>query len=228
VATSSERPPKTGARVWLPADTALWTSCHIVFDTVHGRVPEHRIDTLFPLGQGETALAAGDLFVDSFYAAGDGSYDRSTTFAFGTGVFGLAIAAGTLAASAAGNASRRSQAAANAQQAWRPLFGGTAFVTNEGFYVQTMEGLFPWSWESIHLMQVVAFNRVIMQAQSATGPVTWRLNSEWSELIFALWALRRHPSHPQLRDGTWLPQNWLRWATDQGYRPHLDRPELSS
>ncbi|WP_146069486.1 hypothetical protein [Cryobacterium sp. Y11] len=214
-------------RSWLPADTSLWTTCHIVSDTVQGRTPEHRIETLFPLAGGEIALAAGNLFVDSFYAAGNGSYERSSTFVWGAGPFGLALAAGTLAASAAGNASRRNQAAADAQQAWRPLFGGTLFVTSEGFYIQTMQGLYPWTWDSVDLMQVVGFNVVIMQARSTSGPVTWRLTSEWSELVFVLWALRRHPHHPQLRDGSWMPANWLDWATHQGYRPHLDRPQIT-
>ncbi|KFF60266.1 hypothetical protein JF66_05480 [Cryobacterium sp. MLB-32] len=197
-------------------------------DTVQGRVPEHRIDTLFPLPDGAVALAVGDLWVDSFHAAGDGSYDRASTFVWGTGVFGLALAAGTLAASAAGNASRRNQASADAQHAWRPLFGGALFVTNDGIYIQTMQGLSPWTWGSIDLMQVVGFNVVIMQAQSSSGPITWRITSEWTELMFALWALRRHPAHPQLRDGSWLPANWLPWATAQGYRAHLDRPQLGT
>jgi hypothetical protein len=214
-------------RVWLPADTALWTTCHIVSDTVRGRAPEHRIETLFPLLAGEIALAAGDLRADSFHAAGDGSYQRSTAFAFGTGLFGLALAAGTLAASASGNAARRNQAAADAQQAWRPAFAGTIFVTTHGFVLQTMQGLHRWHWDAIELMQVAGFNSAILQGRTDAGPVTWRLTSEWTELVFALWALRRHPSHPQLLDGSWLPANWLPWATAQGYRPHLDRPELA-
>ena len=219
-------PTNPPQRVWLPADTALWITCHVVFDTVHGRSPEHRIDTLFPLTGGECAVAAGNLIVDSFHAAGDGSYARSSTFVWGAGAFGLAVAAGSLAASAAANASRRNRAAADAQPAWRPLLGGTIFVTTAGFYIQTLQGLFPWAWESIDLMQVVAFNVVILQARSADGPITWRITSEWAELVFALWALRRHPDHPQLRDGSWLPPNWLPWATAQGYRPHLNRPQL--
>jgi len=219
-------PTNPPQRVWLPADTALWTTCHIVFDTIQGRRPEYRVDTPFPLAGGEAALAAGSLVVDSFHAAGDGSYDRSSTFVWGTGLFGLALAAGTLAASAAGNASRRNRAAADAQHAWRPLFGGTIYVATGGFHVQTMRGLSPWTWESIDLMQVVGYNVVILQARSADGPITWRITSEWSELVFALWALRRHPGHPQLRDGSWLPANWLAWATAQGYRPHLDQPQL--
>lgn len=221
------RRTEPAAREWLPADTALWTTCHIVSDVLVGRVPEHRIQTMFPLAQNEIAFAGGNIAVDSFHSAGDGSYNQSTTFAFGTGVFGLALAAGTLAGSAAGNAARRDQAAANAQAAWRPSFGGTIFVTNTGFLLQTMEGLFRWDWESIDLMQVVGYNCVVMQARSQKGLVTWRLLSEWSELVFVLWAMKHHPAHPQLADGTWLPQNWLEWATAQGYRPHLNRPELA-
>lgn len=220
-------PPTPPPRVWLPADTALWTTCHIVSDTVQGRIPEHRIETLFPLEHGEIALAAGDLWADSFHAAGDGSYRRATPFVFGTGLLGLALAAGTLAASAADNAARRTQAAADAQPAWRPDFAGTIFVTTHGFAIQTMQGLHRCRWDSIDLMQVAGFNSAILQGRTDAGPVTWRLTSEWTELVFALWALGRHPSHPQLLDGSWLPAHWLPWATRQGYRPHLDRPELS-
>ena len=213
-------------RVWLPADTALWTTCHIVSDVVQRRPIESHIQTLFPLSPGVTALAMGGLLVDAFDAAGDGSYTHSTSFAFGTGLFGLALAAGTLAASAAGKSNARNRAAADAQRAWRPLFGGSIFVTTHGFYLQTMEGLFEWTWDSIDLMQLVGYNCLILQGRSSTGPITWRINSEWAELVFVLWALERHPSHPQLQDGSWLPANWLEWATHQGYRPHLDRPQI--
>lgn len=221
---AASTPPQ---RVWLPADTALWTTCHIVFDTVSEREPEHQISTLFPLAEGEVALAAGDLTVDSFHAAGDGSYEHSSTFLFGSGALGLALAAGTLAASASGNAKRRNQAAADAQLAWRPDFAGTIFVTNLGFFVQTMQGMFEWGWESVSLMQVVGFNCVILQGNSVNGPITWRLTTEWAELVFALWALARHPRHPQLLDGSWLPANWVEWATAQGYPPHLNRAQLN-
>lgn len=213
-------------RVWMSADTALWQTCHIAHDLTHGRAPEYRVDTLFPLGPGEQAVAAGTLNVDAFYAIGDGSYTTSTTFAMGTGLFGLALAAGTLAASAAGNAASRNRAAADAQVTWRPLFNGVVYVTLSGFFIQTMEGLFPWTWESIDLMQVIGYNCVILQGRSSSGVVTWRLTSEWAELVFVLWALARHPQHPQLRDGSWLPPNWLQWAATQGYRPHLQHGAL--
>lgn len=214
--------------MWLPADTALWTTCRIVADTLQNRPAEHRALTLFPLSAGEIALAAGELVADSFHAAGDGTYQRSSMFVVGTGLFGLALAAGTLAASAAENAARASQAAADAQPAWRRDFTGTITVTTDGFVIQTLQGLHRWGWDSIDLMQVVGFNCAILQGRAEGGPVTWRLISEWTELVFALWALRRHPSHPQLLDGSWLPANWLPWATAQGHRPHLDRPELTA
>ena len=217
-------PADLNARVWLPADTALWTTCHIVSDTVNGRVPEHRIETLFPLASGEIALAAGSLDVESFYALDPVSPDRSSTFVWGSGIVGLALAVTTLATSA----SRRAQADADAVEAWRPLFGGTLFVTDSGFYIQTLKGLFHWAWQLVDLMQVVGLNCVIVQARTTDGPVTWRVSSEWAELVFVLWALNRHPAHPQLRDGSWLPETWLLWATEQGYRPHLDHPQLGS
>ena len=196
-------------------------------DTLQGRVPEHQLPTLFPLWPGEVALAAGALVADSFRPGGGGSRPRSVPIVLGAGPVGLALAVGSLAARAASNATRLSQAAADAHPAWRPDFAGTIFVTTHGFVIQTAAGLQHWAWESVDLMQVTGFNSAILQGRSDTGPVTWRLTSEWTELVFALWALARHPSHPQLLDGSWLPANWLPWATAQGYRPHLDRPELA-
>ena len=196
-------------------------------DTLQGRVPEHQLPTLFPLWPGEVALAAGDLVADSFRSGGGGSRPRSVPIVLGAGPVGLALAVGSLAARAASNSTRLSQAAADAHPAWRPDFAGTIFVTTHGFVIQTAAGLQHWVWDSVDLMQVAGFNTAILQGRSDAGPVTWRLTSEWTELVFALWALARHPSHPQLLDGSWLPANWLPWATAQGYRPHLDRPELA-
>jgi len=208
----------------MSADTALWTTCYIVSDTVNGRIPDHRIETLFPLAPGEIALAAGNMGVDSFHALGAITPERTSTFVWGGGLVGLAVAVTALAS----GASRRAQARADAIEAWRPLFGGTLFVTDAGVYLQSLQGLSRWDWESVDLMQVTGYNSVIVQARMPAGPVSWLIHSEWAELMFALWALRRHPEHPQLQDGSWLPANWLAWATEQGYRPHLDRPQLGS
>ncbi len=210
----------------MSADSALWRTTHIVSDLQHSRVPEYRVDTLFPLGQNEIAMTSGAVFVDAYRSAGDGSYVHSSGMVFGTGGLGVAMIAGSLIGNAAANSQRRREAEAKAAAAWRPEFSGTIFVTNSGFIVQTTAGLFPWDWPSIDLMQVVDFNRVILQGRSSSGAITWRLASEWAELLFVLWALNRHPQHPQLRDGSWLPPGWIEWATHMGYRPHLGQPQI--
>lgn len=210
----------------MSADSALWRTTHIVSDLRQSRIPEYRVDTMFPLGSNEIALAAGPVAADAFRSAGDGSYLHSSGFAFGTGGLGVALVAGSLIGNAAANSRRRREAEANAASMWRPEFTGLVFVTNTGFVLQTSDGLFPWQWASLDLMEVVSFNRVVVHGRSATGTITWRLTSEWAELIFVMWALNQHPQHPQLRDGTWLPEGWIEWATSMGYRPHLGRPQI--
>jgi hypothetical protein len=217
-----------GERTWLSADTALWRTTHIVSDLMQSRVPEYRVDTLFPLGPNEIALAAGAVHADAYRSAGDGSYVHSSSMAFGTGGVGVALVAGSLIGNAAVNAKRRREAEANAAATWRPEFAGSIYVTSSGFVIQTADGLFPWDWQSIDLMEVAAFNLLVLQGRSAKGAITWRLTSEWSELVFVLWALNHHPNHPQLRDGTWLPPGWIEWATHMGYRPHLAHPQIES
>jgi hypothetical protein len=199
----------------------MWRTCHIATDLVNRVVPEYRVATLFPLRSGELAFAEGAVVIDSFHAIGDGSYSTSSTVVAGTGSFGLALGVATIAGSAIGNASRRARAIANATPMWRPHVRGSVVVTSQGFYLLDQTGKYDWDWASIELMQVAGFSCVVMQGRSTTGPVTWRITSDWAELIFILWAMYRHPQHPQLIDQSWIPAGWAAWAEQQGYRPHL-------
>ncbi|HIY67372.1 MAG TPA: hypothetical protein H9830_13985 [Candidatus Agrococcus pullicola] len=206
-----------GPRQWTSADAALWHAISIVNDLRSERVPVQRVSTAFPIAPDEVAFAGGPFTMDSMRALGDGSYVHDSSFVFGTGAFGLAMTAGTLFGSAVGNAQRRSQAASDAQIAWRPDFGGTITVTSRGFYLATNTGLFRWTWDAIQLAEMDAFTVLVMQGQSEGGPVTWRMTSDWSELVFALWALSMHPDHPQFATDEWIPQNWIAWAASVGY-----------
>ncbi|MDQ0212566.1 hypothetical protein [Arthrobacter bambusae] len=191
-------------------------------------MPEYRVPTFFPLRVNEIAFAEGPVLVESFYAVGDGSYSRSNTVLAGTGAFGLALGVATIAGSAIGNASRRARAAAAATPMWRPVVSGSIVVTSQGFYLFGQTGKYDWVWAGIELMQVAGFSCVVMQGQTTAGPVTWRITSDWAELVFVLWAMTRHPQHPQLVDQSWIPPGWVRWAEEQGYRPHLpERPALT-
>lgn len=217
---------KGGGRQWLPADSALWHTLDIVSTIQQRNIPRQRVATVFPLKENEIALTSGNFNIDSMRAIGDGSYVHNSSFVFGTGLIGAALTVGTLTASAAGNASRRAAAAADAQVTWRPAFQGMLTVTNRGFYLQTPEGLFWWNWESITLLEIQNFSVLVMQGQGDSGPVTWRIWSDWAELIFALWALHVHPNHPQFLAGSWVPPNWVEWAATQGYPVHPNAREL--
>lgn len=204
----------------MSADSALWTTCKIVSALRRREIPDVRVATLFPLNENEIAFAEGPVHVDEFTTAGNGSYVTRTTFVGGTGLFGLALGAATLGASAAGNASRRAAAQAAATAQWRPVVQGSVVVTSRGFYLLDQKGKYDWDWGSIDLMQVAGFTSLVMQGRTSTGrQLAWRISSDWSELIFVLWAMARHPEHPQLLDGSWIPEGWAAWAAAQGYAP---------
>lgn len=209
---------KQQERVWTATDTALWNTCRVAyFVETTGQVPGPPVGTMFPLVEGEIALAVGPLIVDEYRAAGDGTYQTSTFVAGGSGVFGLAMLAATAGGSAIGNANRRARAAQNAAVMWRHQTSGHITVTTHGFYIHDQQGLWRWDWDSIDLLQVAGPSTVVMQGRSTRGPLTWRLFSDWAELVFVLWAHSRHRQHPQYLSGEWIPPGWAQWATAQGY-----------
>lgn len=220
--------PVSSERGWLPSDSALWVTCRIVAETMRGNIPEDRVATYFPLEHGESAFVSGEGTIDEFRSAGDGRYRTQTTLVAGSGTFGLALGAASLAATVIGNAQRRAQAEADARVTWRPAYSGMLVVSDRAFYLQSAAGLLRWDWNSIDLMAIAQYNCAILQGRTPAGPATWRLSGPWTELAFALWALTRHPGHPQFRDGSWLPAGWIPWATAQGYPPHLDRAALGA
>ena len=214
---------KQQERVWTATDTALWNTCRVAYylETT-GQAPTVPVGTMFPLVEGEGALAVGPLVVDEYKAAGDGSYQRSSFIAGGTGVFGLAMLAATAGGSAIGNANRRARAAQDAAAAWRHQTSGHITVTTQGFYIHDLQGLWRWDWDSIDLLQVAGPSTVVMQGRSTRGPLTWRLFSDWAELVFVLWAHARHRQHPQYLTGEWIPPGWAQWSADQGYPLQFD------
>lgn len=205
-------------REWGQHDAAMWHTCRMAYELeTTGETNPLAAATLFPLSFGESALASGELLVEEYRSAGDGSYQRSNLIAGGTGLFGAAMLAGTITGSAIGNARRRSQAAQDAVQTWRFQTHGQITVTTHAYYIQDTAGLWRWGWDSIDQMQVLAFNSVLIQGQSTHGPITWRLSSHWAELAFVCWARARHRQHPQYLSGGWVPPGWIPWATEQGY-----------
>jgi hypothetical protein len=239
VDTSGFRPPTGAAEpvrgsAWTDRDTALLWTCQAVRQIVSGERISARTPTPFALPHPSTrAHFRGPVRVFSWTTGGDGSYVHRSGFVGGTGVLGIALIAGSLTANAAGNARRRQQAEQNARPAWRHQFDADVYVTDAGFVLHDRTGLSMWPLSCLDVMQMLAPETVLVQGRAADGPFSWRLQTPWAELIFAMWALARHPDHTQLRDGTWLPPGWLAWAREQQRDPGVStarvtrqRPEL--
>jgi hypothetical protein len=189
-------------------DAALWFTDRIV-NTLRERrfTGLQSVATPLPpvLGAGEVVLADGGFELMTFRPVGNGGYmHRSTAvLPLGRGVTGLAV--GALVAQSVGNRRRRTAAERDAAPRWVVDDRGGLWVSTHGFYLQTARGLFPWPWHSIQAAELTGPGQVHVQGTSESGPVSWIVGSRWAELLFVLWAMVRHPQHPQFTTGTWAP-----------------------
>lgn len=200
-------------RQWTDADAAMWHTCHIVEDIESRRVPAARVSTYFALRPGEIALVAGPYGMHEL-RADEGYYESSPALVLATTP---AMAVGSMIGTLWGSAIARSRAEAAAQVIWRENLGGEVIVTNQGFYLNEHGRLYTWTWESIDALFVLGFNVIEMSGKAERGHVVWRITSHWAELIFVLWAMARHPQHPQIHDRLWIPPGWADWAAWVGY-----------
>lgn len=221
---------RRGGAAWTDRESILWQTCSYVAALVEGREPappSEIMTTFVPQGgPADMLLAQGPHERLSFRALGDGTYTHDSGYFFATGPAGLAASAGVAVFRAAGNSNRRHAARAAAQQRWVVEDSGHVTVGTEGFHLATHEGVFYWTWGSITAASLVAPENLEMYGDSTVGPVHWILHTPWAELIFVLWALRRHRRHPQLVTGTWLPPGFLDHVADQGYRAPIPSPVL--
>jgi hypothetical protein len=212
----------TPERTWTDADQALLYTCHLAADVLAGQQPRAApIPSPFPpqFSTSEQLLATGPFTLSSYEAPGDGGYNHESSFFFATGKAGLAATAGFAAARAAGNSRRRRRALNDTIPRWVPVYSGTITVSDEGAYLRTMQEFICWDWPMIRSAQIVGFNQGVLALPRADGRLGhWLLQSQFAELVFAVWAAKVYPSHPQLADGSWLPPNWLRWARAQGHQ----------
>lgn len=182
-------------------------------------------------GTEERIVAHGGFQLLAWTSPGDGSYMHNNGMMLATGKGGLAMMAGFAAVQAAGNASRRRQAADMAQPRWIPIDHGTLAVGNFGFYLHSPTGIHAWAWDGIHMASLTGPGQLTIDGMSENGPVKWILNSHWAELVFMLWASVCNPTHPQMTGRTWLPQDWLTKAmvfamSNQGYPSHTAFQEV--
>lgn len=221
-----------GQRSWTDHDTALWHACEAAFDLLAGRPPLQHSQVLAPFPEAfaadERFWASGPFELAEMRAHGDGSYMQNTGFFFATGAAGLAATAAVAATRAAGNSARRNAAAAALVPRWTTIDHGVVFVSFYGFYLHTPRGVFRWSFDAVTAGEMVGPRLWHLYGDSDNGPVSWILGSDWAELAFVTWALRKHPRHPQLLEGGWLPPDWLNWCVSQGHGTRLQTPALTS
>ena len=199
-------------------DAALWHTCAMAAARAAGRTPHPPVAVSPPVrpglgdgaadGDGEVMLAAGP-FTRYVLAAGDATYQKSSAFFFATGAVGLAATAAVAVGQAWGNSRRKRRAERAARPRWDEAGGGLLTVSTHGFYLSGPHGVSPWPWAAVDTCEVGRRGLVDLTGRSTTGPVRWLLETDWAELVFAMWALDRHPGHPRLADGAWLPPGWL-------------------
>lgn len=210
---------------WSAHDAAVLATVEIASALVAGEPERLRpVVADFPpqIAYDETLLAVGDVDVLTYRAVGDGSYAHRSPAVVASGGRGASAALATAAASAAGNRARRRRAQADAQARWVLDDRGAIWVSTAGFYLRTPSGLFPWGWDAVRAVSVVGPAAARVDGAGQAGTVTWMLRTDWAELLFVLWALRRHPAHPQLGDGSWLPPGWQQRARERGVVPARD------
>ena len=219
-------------RSWTDYDSCLWHTCRIVGAMLDGTVADLEVppSTFAPKfdAQRELMLASGYFDLGWWGSPGNGSYQPSSGMLVATGRGGLALTAGYFGAQAWVNSRRRQQALADSVPRWLPIQQGVLHVSSHGFYMSSQSGLFPWDWRAIDDARMTGPGVLEFRGSSEQGQVHLQLVSHWSELCFALWAVARHPRHPQLAGAQWLPPGWVAWASAQGYHPPAVLPALGS
>ncbi|PPK98165.1 hypothetical protein CLV92_102318 [Kineococcus xinjiangensis] len=213
------------ARAWSDRDSALWHTCEIAADLAAGAVPQPRLDiaTPFPprFAADERFWAAGPFDLLALRAPEGAPPRGAPRFFLATGAGGLAATAAVALARAAGDARRRAEEERRAAPRWVRVDAGALAVSGCGMYWHTPAALLTWDWGSVTSAEVLEPGAVHLTGEGPAGPGSWILRSDWAELVFVTWALQRHPRHPQLRSGGWLPPGWLSWCATQPYPTRL-------
>lgn len=220
---------------WSQHDAAIWHTVEIASSTLASTLHERSaLSSPFPpnIALDEKLLAHAPFELLSHHMLGDGSYQHRGRPFYATGRGGLAMTVGVGAARAVANRRRSAAAARDAVPRWRLADRGTIWVSTAGFYLETTHGLFPWGWGSVQSVQLCGPASILVHGNADHGPVSWIIRSDWAELTFLLWAFCRHPRHPSLRHGAWLPPGWVDRCTVAGFEPppsalRLDRTPIS-
>lgn len=188
----------SSAHAWTDRDTALWRTCEVAADLAEGIAPRPFQDVRSTF---RPQLAADE----QFWAAG-------------------AFVLSELRPGAAPGSQPRPGAPA---QHWQRIDSGVIYLSILGFHLMTDRGVWAWTWQSMTSVEVPEPGVVHLLGQAGTGRTSWRLSSDWAELLFILWAFTCHQRHAQLQSGSWLPDGWLDWNATQQWQTRLVTPAIS-
>lgn len=197
---------------WTYRDEALIFTLRAVAAVSSGRPDQLAVvPTNFAIEHAdERVIVTGPYAQDWYGAIGDGSYQRSSFIAFGSGRLGASVLAASVLGSAMSNRRAERNARAAAADAWRHVDDGHVHVSTHGFYLDGAAGHRRFNWWAIHESDIapgaVAFGGVAGDGSTQR----WLIRSEYAELLFALWCLARHPMHPAFQDGSWYPHQVMR------------------
>lgn len=204
---------------WSARDEALWVTAELGLLLRRRELGRWQgVVVPFPLqcSADETPYVFGPFRLLSFEAPGGGiRLDQLLLARRGAlpQLLGLGAAHSTGTATSAGISWRRHWASAPAHPRWVEVHSGTVTVSGSAFYLHTPTEVLPWCWESIEAATLIAPGSLHLVGGSADGPFSRVLESDWAELILLFWASARRPEHEQLRERTWLPEEWVSRAS---------------
>jgi hypothetical protein len=224
------RQQRAAEPAWTTRDEVLRYTCMLAGELAAGgpMVSAGEVAAPFPptLGEQGPLWGSGSFTLHEWRAPGDGSWQPTRTVAFGTGGLGAGLMIGSLLGGVIANSRARRAAEAAAIPRWMPIARGGLYLGHRGFYLHT-DRVLAWDWASVTAASMTEPAAVHLSGSSEYGPVSWLLCSDWAELLFVTWALTRHPRHPQLGDGQWLPPGWLDHAHAHQQLVRLTSPHLS-
>ncbi|QCU79192.1 hypothetical protein E7744_14440 [Citricoccus sp. SGAir0253] len=205
--------PNGAGPQWTPRDRMLLRTAQVVHAYVHGEFDQilpvavdFAVDGTYPENR---IVAVAPFRLYSYESRGDGSHAHDSRLFLAGGRTGLALTVGAAIGRSIGNARRRAEAARAAAPAWHHLDDGLLCVNQYGFYLRTPRSLVGWDWRSILECHMAAPRRVVMLGSTPAGQCTYLIESDLAELVFASWAGRRQPRHPQFLRRVWLLPDWL-------------------
>ncbi|MCC3762139.1 hypothetical protein K3N28_03510 [Glycomyces sp. TRM65418] len=189
---------------WTVYDAHLHYTCAAVQDLRQtGLQGWNPVPTMARTDPGEFPLAEGPATPMYYQAAGDGSYQQSGMFAFGSAGF----VAGMFAVNAVANSAARRKAQADLQRRWMPAPPGVVMVSQTRALFWNPNENYSLYWDGLDMIDLTGPDSVMFRYKGVdTGLDTVvQFQTLWAVLIFALACHAAFPNHPRWRSGEWLP-----------------------